>query len=299
MTAADYIDMAQARQRLVRAMDARLASLDALVLPTTPIVAPTIAEVATPDDFGRKNAMLLRNTAMVNFFDLCAISLPLPRQGGLAAGLMLVARNGARRTPVPHRRGGREMARRLTPAACLVGLRASTMNFKFQSFRGVTPCLRIQDRRSHRLALNRRRLLAGAAATTTLLAAPAIVRAQGGALKVGVLLPRSGAQAGIGQDCHRGVELADPILKAIGWPELQIMNADTETNVEVARVARREADQRRRAAPGRRLRFRPDHGDRPGRRAEGHPASSSTSPRRRRSPSRATSSCSATSRPRR
>src|SRR6476660_7600522 len=87
-----------------------------------------------------------------------------------------------------------------------------------------------------RVALNRRRLLAGAAATTTLLAAPAIVRAQGGALKVGVLLPRSGFQASIGQDCFRGVELAGPILKDLGLPDLQIMNADTETNVEVARA---------------------------------------------------------------
>src|SRR6267154_882947 len=84
-------------------------------------------------------------------------------------------------------------------------------------------------------ALNRRRLLAGAAAVTTAMAAPAILRAQGGALKVGVLLPRSGAQAGIGQDCFRGVELAGPLLKDIGLPDLQIMNADTETNVEVAR----------------------------------------------------------------
>jgi branched-chain amino acid transport system substrate-binding protein len=84
--------------------------------------------------------------------------------------------------------------------------------------------------------LNRRRLLTGAAAATALLAAPAIVRAQGGALKVGVLLPRSGAQAGIGQDCHRGVELAEIILKDIGMPALQFMNADTETNVEVARA---------------------------------------------------------------
>src|SRR3954471_5916936 len=83
--------------------------------------------------------------------------------------------------------------------------------------------------------LNRRRLLAGAAAATTLIAAPAIVRAQGGALKVRVLLPRSGAQAGIGQDCYRGVELANPIFKSIGLPELEIMSADTETNVEVAR----------------------------------------------------------------
>jgi branched-chain amino acid transport system substrate-binding protein len=60
--------------------------------------------------------------------------------------------------------------------------------------------------------------------------------AQGGPLKVGVLLPRSGAQAGIGQDCQRGVELAPAILKELGLPELAIMNADTETNVEVARA---------------------------------------------------------------
>jgi branched-chain amino acid transport system substrate-binding protein len=83
--------------------------------------------------------------------------------------------------------------------------------------------------------VNRRRLLAGAAATTTLLASPAIVRAQGAALKVGVLLPRSGAQAGIGQDCFRGVEIAGPILKANGYPDLQIMSADTETSVDTAR----------------------------------------------------------------
>src|SRR5437764_15444315 len=80
--------------------------------------------------------------------------------------------------------------------------------------------------------LTRRHLLAGSAA---LLAAPAIARAQGSALKVGVLLPRSGYQASIGQDCFRGVELAGPILKDVGLPELQIMNADTETNVDVAR----------------------------------------------------------------
>jgi aspartyl-tRNA(Asn)/glutamyl-tRNA(Gln) amidotransferase subunit A len=93
-SAPDYIDMVQGRHRLVRAMDARMAGLDALVLPTTPIAAPKLAEVASPEGFGRNNAMLLRNTAPTNFFDLCAVSLPLPRGGGLAAGLMLVGRNG-------------------------------------------------------------------------------------------------------------------------------------------------------------------------------------------------------------
>jgi len=82
------------RARLIRLMDARLADFDVLVMPTTPIVAPTMAEVAAADDFARKNAMLLRNTLIANFFDLCAISIPLPRDGGLPTGLMLMARNG-------------------------------------------------------------------------------------------------------------------------------------------------------------------------------------------------------------
>jgi branched-chain amino acid transport system substrate-binding protein len=62
-----------------------------------------------------------------------------------------------------------------------------------------------------------------------------IVRAQGGKLKVGVLLPRSGVQAGIGQDCWRGVEIAGPILEGMGLPPLEIMSGDTETKVDVAR----------------------------------------------------------------
>jgi branched-chain amino acid transport system substrate-binding protein len=63
-----------------------------------------------------------------------------------------------------------------------------------------------------------------------------IIRAQGGPLKVGVLLPRSGFQAGIGQDCQRGVDIAPAILKGLGLPDLQIINGDTESNPEVARA---------------------------------------------------------------
>ncbi|HEY0568671.1 MAG TPA: amidase [Xanthobacteraceae bacterium] len=93
ISAADYVDMSRARAGLVRAMDARLADLDALVLPTTAIVAPKLSDVATPETFGTANVLLLRNPSLVNFFDLCAISLPIPGEG-LPAGLMLVARNG-------------------------------------------------------------------------------------------------------------------------------------------------------------------------------------------------------------
>ena len=52
------------------------------------------------------------------------------------------------------------------------------------------------------LRLSRRRLLKGSAAALATVAAPAIIRAQGSALNVGVLLPRSGFEAAIGQDCQ-------------------------------------------------------------------------------------------------
>jgi aspartyl-tRNA(Asn)/glutamyl-tRNA(Gln) amidotransferase subunit A len=92
VSAADYVEMVRDRAKLVRAMDARLAMLDALLMPTTSIVAPTIAEVAYPQVFATRNAALLRNTNIVNFFDLCAITLPLAAP--LPVGLMLIGRNG-------------------------------------------------------------------------------------------------------------------------------------------------------------------------------------------------------------
>jgi branched-chain amino acid transport system substrate-binding protein len=87
-------------------------------------------------------------------------------------------------------------------------------------------------------AVTRRGFTVGAGAMGLITAASPfhIAGAQGAALKVGVLLPRSGQQAGIGQDCQRGVDIAPAILKELGLPELAVMNADTETNVEVARA---------------------------------------------------------------
>jgi len=95
VTPADYAAMLRERTRLVAAMDARLAGLDALLMPTAAIVAPTIAEVADPKIFAARNAAVLRNSSIVNFFDLCANSLPLPvPAGAMPVGLMLIARNG-------------------------------------------------------------------------------------------------------------------------------------------------------------------------------------------------------------
>jgi aspartyl-tRNA(Asn)/glutamyl-tRNA(Gln) amidotransferase subunit A len=95
ISAADFVDMVRERGRLIRAMDQALESFDALVMPTIPIVAPTIADVAEQKAFSASNAVVRRNTVIGNFFDLCAVSLPL--SATLPVGLMLLARNGGDR----------------------------------------------------------------------------------------------------------------------------------------------------------------------------------------------------------
>ncbi|HKF70785.1 MAG TPA: ABC transporter substrate-binding protein [Stellaceae bacterium] len=85
--------------------------------------------------------------------------------------------------------------------------------------------------------LSRRRFGTGVAALGALAAtAPfPIARAEAAALKVGVLLPRSGFLALIGQQCQRGADLAVPILKDMGY-SVELMNADTESKPDVART---------------------------------------------------------------
>jgi len=94
IAAADYIRSMRERAGLIRAMDARLADLDVLAMPATATIAPRFDEVDEPKAFMARNALLLRNTTVGNFFDLCAVSVPMPRASGLPCGLMLLARNG-------------------------------------------------------------------------------------------------------------------------------------------------------------------------------------------------------------
>src|SRR6476661_268424 len=64
-----------------------------------------------------------------------------------------------------------------------------------------------------------------------------ILRAQGGPLKIGVILPLSGVQAGIGQSCKRGADIAPALFKQIGYTQpIEIVVVDFETNVDTARA---------------------------------------------------------------
>ena len=89
MSAADYLELVAARARLVAAFDAATAPFDAVLMPTVPIVAPTIAELDDERAYNRINLLVLRNTALGNFFDRCSISVPCHRAGEAPVGLML------------------------------------------------------------------------------------------------------------------------------------------------------------------------------------------------------------------
>jgi amidase/aspartyl-tRNA(Asn)/glutamyl-tRNA(Gln) amidotransferase subunit A len=90
MSAADYIDLVQARARWIDSMALALRGFDAMLSPTVPIVAPEIAPLVASDDaFFAANAKLLRNTSMVNLLDGCALSLPCHRDGEFPVGLMV------------------------------------------------------------------------------------------------------------------------------------------------------------------------------------------------------------------
>src|SRR5213593_109404 len=86
-----------------------------------------------------------------------------------------------------------------------------------------------------RAAPSRRHLLTGAAAAATLMAAPPLVRAQAQALKIAVLLPRSGYLAPAGQSCHRGAVIAPKVLADYGH-KVELVHVDMESNADVART---------------------------------------------------------------
>jgi aspartyl-tRNA(Asn)/glutamyl-tRNA(Gln) amidotransferase subunit A len=98
MSAADYLDLLDAREAWVAAVDRRIAGYDALIMPTTPIVAPAVADLQASDDaYYAANGLILRNPTLSNFLDGCALSLPCQAAGTAPVGLMIAGSNGADR----------------------------------------------------------------------------------------------------------------------------------------------------------------------------------------------------------
>ncbi len=81
--------------------------------------------------------------------------------------------------------------------------------------------------------ISRRSVMTGAAAVTVF--APALRLSAAAPLKIGVLLPLSGALAREGQSCKRGADVSTGVLAQLGLP-VEIVIADTETNIDTART---------------------------------------------------------------
>jgi aspartyl-tRNA(Asn)/glutamyl-tRNA(Gln) amidotransferase subunit A len=101
MKAHEYIELMATRRHWISRVEAALQGFDAVLSPTLPIVGPSIASVAPADgidaaadaardaEFFRVNALLLRNTSVVNMLDGCALSVPCHTADELPVGLMV------------------------------------------------------------------------------------------------------------------------------------------------------------------------------------------------------------------
>jgi aspartyl-tRNA(Asn)/glutamyl-tRNA(Gln) amidotransferase subunit A len=101
MTAVDYVSLLTNRNAWIARTEQALTGFDAVLSPTVPLVAPSIDSVAPATghnaeqdtardaEFWRVNALLLRNTSVVNLLDGCAISLPCHIASELPVGLMV------------------------------------------------------------------------------------------------------------------------------------------------------------------------------------------------------------------
>ncbi|RVU36845.1 amidase [Hwanghaeella grinnelliae] len=86
----EYEALLNARQEIIDNADTITTGFDAVVMPTTPIQAPLIADLMDESDYGRLNLLALRNPTIANFLDRCAISVPMPTGNGMPAGFMLM-----------------------------------------------------------------------------------------------------------------------------------------------------------------------------------------------------------------
>ncbi|MEF3065993.1 amidase [Pandoraea apista] len=102
-SAADYIDLLNARANLIAAANPVWQSFDAVLCPTVPLTPPAIAPLEASDDtFTATNALVLRNPTAINMIDGCAFSLPCQAKGEAPIGLMAsgAAGSDARLFPV-------------------------------------------------------------------------------------------------------------------------------------------------------------------------------------------------------
>ena len=93
MKAFEYLDLQKGRTQWIAQMQSALSGFDAALSPTLPIYGPSISSMAPGEQrdeaFFAANALLLRNTSVINTLDGCALSLPCHMPGELPSSMMV------------------------------------------------------------------------------------------------------------------------------------------------------------------------------------------------------------------
>ena len=90
--AVSYRKSVNLRERLIEHYQAEIGSR-ILLMPTVPILAPTLKSLESDDEYGRVNLQVLRNPSIANVMDCCSISLPFKHEEN-TIGVMMTATAG-------------------------------------------------------------------------------------------------------------------------------------------------------------------------------------------------------------
>jgi len=92
LSATDYLARIARLRALALSAAPRLDSVDVIASPTLCLTPPLMSDVADADNHLRVNRRIVRNTLAVNYLGLCAITMPVGRDGtGMPVGLQLTA----------------------------------------------------------------------------------------------------------------------------------------------------------------------------------------------------------------
>ena len=95
LPAAEYLHRLRLFKSLSQQANQRLQNIDVLITPTVAITPPTIQDICEQDAYCQANLLSLRNTGIVNYLNLCALTLPVALDHqGLPVGMQLIMRHG-------------------------------------------------------------------------------------------------------------------------------------------------------------------------------------------------------------
>jgi len=95
---AAYAAMLRLRGSLISQAEARMRGFDALLFPTASLLPPTLQEMQSDTAYFAANGRAVRNAAVANILDLCALSIPCHAPGAAPVGLTFMGAHNADRT---------------------------------------------------------------------------------------------------------------------------------------------------------------------------------------------------------